>query len=181
MGNSLSRCAKLRRTLKGVAAQLGCMMVAFVTGCPPTMNGNENGNDNTAGPEPVFPANYRETYEVVRDCRCTVEHNQLGASLIRVLASPDAVEAYLNDDVIPEGGVIVKEEFTSGDCSDDSLLLWRVMRKEAEGFLPAAGDYSWQTVELDRTVVDTSPATCATSGCHGAEECVVRDWMCTAP
>lgn len=126
--------------------------------------------------EPIFPANYRDSYVVVRDCRLSIEH---GAVMIRVWADPTSAQAYLEEaNPLPVGAVIVKEEFEGVDCdSDAELLRWRPMRKEPPGFDPEHGDWAWQWVNRDRTVLLNDKTTCI--GCHLDAECVARDYMCT--
>lgn len=129
----------------------------------------------TAAPTPIFPAAYRQTYTEVRNCRPSVEH---GGVSIRVLANPVAVQPYLdNENPLPVGSIIIKEEFSGPDCADNELVRWRVMRKEAPGFDPDDGDWSWQWVNADRSVFLNDKATCI--GCHARPACVARDRMCT--
>lgn len=147
-----------------------------------TANANAAGNQNDNGSgliEPVFPANYRETYTEVRNCRSSIEH---GPFTIRVLADPIGLAPYLNNEnPLPVGSVIVKEEYGGLDCDDlADLVQWRVMRKEAPGFDPADGDWHWQIVRAsDRTVTDDTKLTCIR--CHSVEECLARDYQCTEP
>jgi len=125
--------------------------------------------------EPIFPANYRETYTEVRNCRPSVEH---GGVSVRVLASPLAAQPYLEEqNPLPLGSVVVKEEFDGPECDDADLIRWRVMRKESPGFDSEHGDWHWQWVEADRSVLFDDKATCI--GCHVRSECVARDYMCT--
>jgi hypothetical protein len=126
--------------------------------------------------EPVFPANYRDTFVEVRDCRLSIEH---GGVSIRVLANPISVRPYQEErNPLPVGSVIVKEEYAGPDCDDDrELVRWRVMRKEMPGFDPEDGDWHWQWVEPDRSVLFDDKATCIS--CHRQPECVARDYMCT--
>ncbi len=125
---------------------------------------------------PVFPANYRASFTEVRDCRFSIEH---GGVSIRVLANPVAVQPYLGEqNPLPAGSIVIKEEFDAPDCSDDAdLIRWRVMRKEAPGFDPQDGDWHWQQVAADRTVVFDDKTTCIT--CHTRPACLARDLMCT--
>lgn len=143
-------------------------------------NGNANENDNTSpGPEPVFPENYRETFTEVRNCRFSVEH---GGFTIRVLANDIALQDYLNDAAqLPVGSIILKEEYGGPDCNDDTVIeQWRVMRKEAPGFDPNAGDWHWQRVLANgRQVVEDNKASCIS--CHSVPECFDRDYQCTLP
>lgn len=126
---------------------------------------------------PIFPASYRNTYSEVRDCRFSAEH---GGVAIRVLANPIAVQPYLdNQKPLPIGSIVVKEEYNASDCSDDSKLLrWRAMRKEEPGF-DSDGDWHWQWVNRNRTVLFDDKSTCIS--CHLAPACLARDYMCTLP
>ncbi|MDX2170234.1 MAG: cytochrome P460 family protein [Deltaproteobacteria bacterium] len=127
--------------------------------------------------EPIFPANYRDTFVEVRDCRNSVEH---GSVSIRVLVNPESAAAYQrNENPLPLGTTVVKEEFDGPDCSNDAeLVRWRPMRKEAPGFDPDDGDWAWQWVDApSRSVRFNDKATCI--GCHRAEACLARDYMCT--
>jgi hypothetical protein len=116
---------------------------AVVVGCPsPTA--------------PVFPADYASTYVEVRNCRRSPDHD---LSYIRVLASPDAVDVYrTRTGNFPEGAVVLKEEHANASCND--LVQWSAMRREA-------GDWRWQEVAADRTVLqDGAIPRCAS--CHAA-------------
>jgi len=131
----------------------------------------------TDGPTAVFPADYRDTYTEVRDCRFSIEH---GGVYIRVLADATALAPYLaNQDPLPVGSVLVKEEYSSPDCDPANLIGWRAMRKETPGFDLEDNDWSWQHVAPDREVFRNDKATCI--GCHRRDECVRRDYMCTEP
>lgn len=125
--------------------------------------------------EPIFPANYTDTFIEVRDCRFSIEHEGV---YIRVLTDPGTAQAYREDaNPLPVGGIVVKEEYTTSDCRPSSLQRWRVMRKEAPGFDPVTGDWHWQWVDGDRSVRFDDKTTCI--GCHIRPECVARDFMCT--
>jgi len=53
--------------------------------------------------EPIFPANYRDTYPLVRDCRFSIEH---GGPMIRVWANPLSAQPYLDEDnPLPVGSI----------------------------------------------------------------------------
>ncbi|MBI3785976.1 MAG: cytochrome P460 family protein [Deltaproteobacteria bacterium] len=129
----------------------------------------------TTAVTPIFAASYRSTYTLVRDCRFSSEH---GLVYIRVLVNSIGAQAYLNNaNPLPVGTTVVKEEYASADCSDSSLLRWRVMRKEAPGFDPVDGDWHWQWVESNRSVTLNDKSTCI--GCHTVPACLSRDHMCT--
>jgi hypothetical protein len=126
-------------------------------------------------PTPVFPADYRDSYVEVRDCRFSIEH---GGVSIRVLANDIGAAAYLaNANPLPVGSIVVKEEFFGPDCDDADLARWRVMRKESPGFDSEDGDWAWQWVDPDRSVRFNDKTTCI--GCHDVPSCNVRDKMCT--
>lgn len=127
--------------------------------------------------EPIFPADYRDTFVEVRACRFSIEH---GGVMIRVLANDIAAQPYLDlENPLPVGSIVVKEEYDGLDCNnDDELVIWRAMRKEAPGFDPADGDWAWQWVDAPtRAVRFNDKDTCI--ACHRADECVARDFMCT--
>jgi hypothetical protein len=126
--------------------------------------------------EPIFPANYRDTFTEVRDCRFSTEH---GGVMIRVLANSTAAQEYVDEvNPLPAGSIVIKEEFNAQDCSDlGTLVRWRAMRKEAPNFDPEDGDWHWQIVKPDRSVTDDTKTTCI--GCHNRPACLARDRMCT--
>ncbi|GIW41420.1 MAG: hypothetical protein KatS3mg076_1997 [Candidatus Binatia bacterium] len=126
-------------------------------------------------PEPVFPEDYRSTFVEVRDCRFSIEH---GGVSVRVLANPIAVQAYLNEtSPLPVGSVVVKEEFAGPDCTDENLVGWRAMRKEAPGFDPEDNDWHWQWLDAERRIRTEDKTPCV--ACHRAQDCLERDYMCT--
>ncbi len=128
-----------------------------------------------AVPTPIFPADYRESYVEVRDCRFSTEH---GGVSIRVLVNEIGAAAYLaNADPMPVGSVVIKEEFSGPAWDDGDIARWRLMRKEEAGFDPPDGDWAWQWVEPDRSVLLNDKQTCI--GCHNVPSCDVRDKMCT--
>jgi hypothetical protein len=154
---------------------------AALNGCPPTPTMPPVPTPSATvtpvpGIVPIFPASYRNTYVEVRNCRFSVEHDGVA---IRVLANPVAVQPYLqNQNPLPVGSVVVKEEYNAAGCGDDSKLVrWRAMRKEEPGFDAEGGDWHWQWVNRNRTVRYDDKSTCI--GCHVAPACVVRDFMCT--
>ncbi len=135
-------------------------------------------NGNMNGEEPIFPANYRDTYQLVRDCRNSIEH----ANQIRVWINDVGAAGYLADeDPLPVGTIVVKEEFAAGNCDDDNdLVFWSVMRKEQPGFDADNNDWDFREYSApDRAQLPTPKQTCI--ACHNDPDCVARDYMCTAP
>ena len=130
--------------------------------------------------EPIFPANYRATFTEVRDCRLAIEHN---GAMIRVLTNDIATEPYRrNQNPLPVGSIVVKEEYDGLDCSNDAeLKRWTAMRKEMPDFDPADGDWSWQRVEAPARQVSCNTKTCpgfVCLTCHKQPACLARDYMC---
>lgn len=127
--------------------------------------------------EPVFPADYRNTYTLVRDCRLGIEH---GGTQIRVWVNDIGAAAYqAEEDPLPVGTVVVKEEYEGTDCSnDDDLHVWAVMRKESPGFDPDNNDWDWiEYAAPGRTRTSFVKQLCI--DCHRDPDCVARDYMCT--
>jgi len=126
----------------------------------------------------IFPADYRASFTEVRTCRIGLEHDSYR---VRAWANEMAVQPYLDhQNPLPEGSIVIKEEFDGNDCSDDSKLVrWSVMRKEAPGFDPVDADWHWQRVRRDGSVIADGKATCV--GCHRVPACLARDYMCLEP
>ncbi len=173
---------------------------AALTGCPPeatptitaiaqatpTATLGEPTATVTASPtttvalEPIFPANYRDTFTEVRDCRLAIEHN---GAMIRVFTNDIATEPYRrNQNPLPVGSIVVKEEYEGLDCSNPAeLRRWTAMRKEMPGFDAADGDWSWQRLDAPSRTVTCNTKTCpgfVCVTCHRQPACLVRDYMC---
>ena len=149
---------------------------AALNSCPatPTVTPMATATASPA-PTPIFPADYRSTFTEVRDCRFSIEH---GGVNIRVLANAVAAQSYLNNaNPLPVGSIVVKEEFNGTGCNDADFVRWRAMRKEAPGFDARDGDWRWQWVERDGSVLFNDKSTCI--GCHARPACLARDHMCT--
>ena len=98
---------------------------------------------------------YAASYLEVRDCRRSPDHD---LAYIRVLASPDAADAYTaRTTSFPEGAIVLKEEHADPDCTD--LVRVSAMLREE-------GDWRWQQVDADGTVLEIERERCA--GCHAA-------------
>lgn len=111
---------------------------------------------------PMFPEDYAATYQEVRDCRRSADHD---LNYIRVLAGPAALGPYQDRDApFPVGAVVLKEEFADDQCQD--LTGFTVMRKEEAGYAPDSGDWSWQKVSADQEVLPHDEQRC--TSCHQA-------------
>jgi hypothetical protein len=140
--------------------------------------------DGADAAKPFFPENYRADYTLVRDCRFSSAHS---SAMIRVWANDIAVDAYVNEEnPMPAGSILVKEEYVGTTCDDDELLQWRAMRKavDVDDAARVHGDgvdgdtWEWQRVTAaDRSVAENTKATCIQ--CHSAPDCVARDYLCT--
>lgn len=148
-----------------------CALLFVLAGCD---------GSGPPSPEPLFPADYAATYTEVRACRTGAEHE---LNVIRVLASPAAMDPYTNrDQPFPEGAILVKEEydFTDTTC-EGPIHRWTVMSRLAEGSSPATLDWRWQTVGAEREVLDEDEASC--HGCHAGctPEMGGYEGTCTVP
>lgn len=126
---------------------------------------------------PFFPEGYVAAgFAEVRDCRGSADHD---LSQIRILASPDAIDAYTNRTPIPTGAVLVKEQYDFSDdaCSGPILELATIRRD------PAATEtlgWRWQRVAPDREVLTEDESRCY--GCH--DDCLAPDgfeFTCAVP
>ena len=130
--------------------------------------------------EPVFPADYAASYQEVRGCRSSTDHD---LHRIRVLADPAALGPYqARDAAFPVGATVLKAEYDFGDttCSGP-VVAWTVMQREADGGPAIQLGWRWQKVDGDRTVVSENEGRCL--GCHA--ECGVPPegylGTCTVP
>ena len=141
----------------------------------PMKSDAENSGSSNSVVQPVFADDYLETFIEVRDCRFSSSH----PGMVRVLVNHIGADAYLNKpNPLPAGTIVIKEIFDGTTCDDYSELgKWAVMRKEAAGFDSLHGNWIWQELLSDRSVLTDSKMNCI--GCHRRDECVSRDYMCT--
>ncbi len=120
------------------------------------------GGDDVAA---AFPADYAATYQEVRDCRGSADHD---LRLIRVLADPAARAPYLaRDAAFPVGAVLLKEEYDFGDPTcNGPIMQWTVMQRQGDGGDPLHLGWAWQRVDPDRRVVAADDSRCF--GCHAS-------------
>jgi hypothetical protein len=118
--------------------------------------------EESAGPPPLLPEDYQDSYVEVRDCRRSGDHD---LNLIRVMADPLAREAYEERmSSFPEGAMLVKEEyeFSDADCTGP-IKQWTVMVRQPEGAASDMLGWDWQRIDLARRVIE-GPSRCV--GCH---------------
>ncbi|HUH03211.1 MAG TPA: cytochrome P460 family protein [Kofleriaceae bacterium] len=131
------------------------------------------------GSEPLFPEDYATIFTEVRDCRPSSDHD---LNNIRVLANAAAAGPYVDRDApIPEGALLLKEEFDFGDidCTGE-IKQWTVMQRRAPGSSSNTLDWGWQRVDWNRNVVTEDEPRCI--GCH--QGCVAPsgyEFTCTVP
>ena len=127
---------------------------------------------------PMFPENYAATYQEVRNCRRSLDHDLM---TIRVLASPDAIAPYTGRTLpFGVGAIIVKEQYSDIDTScAGPVLEYTVMRKTESA--PDALDWEWQRVDNERHVLEVDLDRCISchTSCGKAPE--GYDGTCTVP
>jgi len=128
-------------------------------------------------PTPMFPANYASTYQEVRDCRPSADHDTMK---VRMLAGPTAYDPYLaRTDPFPVDAIVIKEEYAFEDttCSGE-IVGWTAMQRTT-----GIGEDAWtfQRVDANRKVTDNVGERCI--NCHTV--CGVPpegfDGTCAAP
>jgi hypothetical protein len=130
------------------------------------------------GAPAVVPADYERTYQEVRDCRRSGDHD---LNFIRVLTDPAAFEAYQQRDrAFPLNAVVMKVEYADQDCTD--VAGFTAMKKLETGAATEGGDWQWQKLDGRRRVLeDGQPPGCV--GCHRPCQGGTQghDWTCTEP
>ncbi len=120
--------------------------------------------DDTEAEDSFVPPDYAERYTEVRDCRRSTDHDSM---YIRVLASPDSLDAYRAGRMgIAEGAILVKEEHATPECND--LVSLTAMRKDGPLSHPDSMDWLFQrsslTFRVDNQTARGEPNRCVT--CH---------------
>jgi hypothetical protein len=130
------------------------VIVSILLGC---------GGSGNATPDPVFPMDYATTYQEVRNCRFSLEHDLI---YIRVLASPDALGPYTDRTTpFPTGAVLLKEQYGNEDqtCSGP-IVTFTAMQKLDVGTSAPTLDWFWQDLKADFSPVKTDVMRCP--ACH---------------
>ena len=113
--------------------------------------------------EPLFPADFQQTYQEVRDCRPSSEHD-LGR--VRVYADPLAQAIYTaREGEFAEGATLVKEEYdgTDRECAGP-VTMWTVMQRLPAGSSADTLGWRWQRISAEREVITQDDRRCA--ACH---------------
>lgn len=151
--------------------------VAIVVLAAQVLVGCDDGDD---GEPPIFPADYAATYQEVRSCRFSLEHD---LTRMRVLASPDALAPYqARTAPFPTGAIVLKEQFDSTDTTcAGPILHFTVMQKLEVGSSPATLDWSWQKVSVDHHTLSTDIERCTRCHTSCGEPPEGHDGTCAVP
>lgn len=133
--------------------------------------GSDKSTDPPDDRKPFFPEAFQEFYTMVRDCRPSTDH----PAFVTVWADPSSFQDYLDGNYPFEpGAVIVKVLYTDPGCTQ--IRQFDVMKKGPPGTATDSGDWLWQEVRPDRSVLSEGvQRTCFS--CHIA--CTSRDFTCT--
>jgi hypothetical protein len=116
-------------------------------------------SDEDSGPPAIFPETYAATFQEVRSCRQSLEHS----ANIRILVSPDAVDAYARNAAFPVGSFVLKEEYDIRDVGcTKAIAQFTVMRKLDTQTGPAS--WEWQKTDARMHEVPEDFAPC--ESCH---------------
>jgi hypothetical protein len=113
--------------------------------------------------EPLFPADFSETFQEVRNCRPSSEHD---LARVRVFADATAQATYATrEGEFAVGATLVKTEYdgTDSECSG-AVVQWTVMQRLAAGSSPDTLDWQWQRVSNTREVLGQDEPRC--TNCH---------------
>ena len=132
------------------------------------------------GVEPVFPEDYAATYQEVRGCRFSLEHDLI---VVRVLASPDALAPYTGrTQPFPTGAILLKEQYAESDTTCAGPIVdFTVMEKLDVGSSPATLDWTWQKVRPDHQTVNTDIKACTQCHTSCGKAPYGYDGTCTMP
>jgi hypothetical protein len=136
-------------------------------------------SDEGEGEPLLFSKDYAVTYQEVRSCRFSLEHD---LTRMRVLAAPDAMAVYQARDVpFPAGAVVLKPQYDSTDMTCETILYFTVMQKLEPGSSPDTLDWAWQKVSANGKVMETSIDRCVRchTGCGKPPE--GHDGVCADP
>lgn len=123
----------------------------------------DGGDEPEPQVEPFFPADFASRYTEVRPCMPSGDHD---LNHVRILVDDAALDPYLERTApFPVGAIVLKQEYDFGDtaCAGETRQ-WTVMKRLAEGSAPDTLDWAWQTVDVDRAVVDEDLPRCI--ACH---------------
>lgn len=121
-------------------------------------------------PEPAWDPEYRTKYQKVMDCAPSADHALMN---VVIYADEQSAPAYADGGptTVPEGSVVVKEEFLDSECTE--LSGYAVMRKDGAK-APAGGDgWLWQVADAQGVVTEEGAMRACVSchrGCGGGHD-----------
>ncbi len=153
-------------------SSIAVLLVVAMTAC---------GDDGPSSPPPLFPTNYAATYQEVRSCRLSIEHDSF---YMRVLAAPDALGPYTTRTApFPVGSILLKEHYDDNDrdCSGPVIGV-TAMKKLEPGTAAETIGWEWEETD-DKLVPDPDIEVNRCVRCH--TDCGVApdgyDGTCTVP
>jgi hypothetical protein len=147
-------------------AMLGLAFGLGASSCSDSSSGDE-------APPAFFPANFKDSYVKVRDCRRSIEHD---LAQVEVYADPTAADRYLDGEYpFAAGAIVVKVEYVDTECTE--LSGYTAMQRAEEGEEDALEGWLWQKLDANRKSLSTDVNKCV--ACHSS--CSDRDFTCTEP
>lgn len=118
---------------------------------------------------------FQNTYTHVVECAFSPAHD---SSFVEVYVSPGAETEYVNGAAEMPAGSVCVIILRSEDCAGD-IIRYEAMKKGAPGSDSTSGDWEWQAVRTDLSVIESGQIErCAT--CHAT--CVqAQDYVCGDP
>ena len=130
------------------------------------------GEEYTYSADSFFLENWESDYTKISDCAQSPTHS---GDYVRVFADAASAPAYAGDAEVPEGGVIMKAQYSDDECSDLGSIT--AMRKGPEG-TSETGNWEWQRISGDGSV-DQEGQLSACVDCHAG--CELNDYRCQSP
>ena len=113
--------------------------------------------------KPLFPPDYATSYQQVRTCQSSLEHNLMN---VKVFASPEAVTPYTGRAApYPTGAILLKEEYDRNDtsCAGAVVFVTAIERLDT-GSSAKTIDWHWQKVDAAGKVLSDNDMACI--ACH---------------
>ena len=101
-------------------------------------------------PNAFFPQDYETSFTKLGGCRESARHSDPRYFLYITATSAEAFKAGMP---LPEGTVLLKEQYGDNNCEDFSR--WTVMKKREAGFDADNFDWEWQNVDGEGEIAET--------------------------
>jgi len=129
-------------------------------------------------PPALFPDDYASTYTEVRNCRNSIDHDLMR---IRVLASPEALQAYTDrTTAFPPGAIVLKEQFDDSDIDCAGPIVEITVMQKLD--VPDQLGWAWQKTNAAHAQIEFDQKKCV--NCHmmcGVPSEGGYDGTCTQP